>query len=67
MVAAVALDLDGLGVRAEKLWRNFTSIVALDEGAVQNLDEDVKPNDYRLGAIAAACCIMATAGESGSG
>jgi hypothetical protein len=49
LVASVVLDLGGLGVKVEKRWRDFTSIVALDDGAVQNLEEDVKPNDYRLG------------------
>jgi hypothetical protein len=49
VVAAVVLDLDGLGIKVQKLWRDFTSIVALDDGAVQNLEEDAQPNDYRLG------------------
>ena len=49
VVAEIVLDLDGLGIRVENRWRDFTSIVALDGGAVQNLEEDAKPNDNRLG------------------
>jgi len=48
VAAALALDLDRLGIRVQKQWRDFTSIVALDGGAVQNLEEDVKPGDTRL-------------------
>ena len=31
VLAAVTLDLDGLGIKAEKPRRDFTSIVALDD------------------------------------
>jgi hypothetical protein len=47
-VAALALDLAGLGIKAERLWRDFTSIVALDGKPAQNVEADIRPDDYRL-------------------
>jgi len=42
------LDLARLGVKVEKLWREFTSIVALDGAPADNVVDEPKENDYRL-------------------
>ena len=48
--AFVKLDLDlaRLGIKVEKLWRDFTSIVPLDGGPAENVVDEPKENDYRL-------------------
>ncbi len=48
--AFVKLDLDlaRLGIKAEKLWRDFTSIVPLDGGPAENIVDAPKENDGRL-------------------
>jgi len=43
------LDLARLGVKVEKLWRDFTSVIALDGLPAENLADDPKDNDHRLG------------------
>ena len=48
MLVKLSLDLDALGVKVGKLWREFTSIVPLDGKPADNATEDPKPNDHRL-------------------
>jgi len=43
------LDLARLGIKVEKLWREFTGIVPLDGGPAENVVDEPKENDYRLG------------------
>jgi hypothetical protein len=49
----IALDLKSalarLGIKPEKLWRDFTSVVPLDGGPAENIVDEPKENDYRLG------------------
>ena len=42
------LDLARLGIKVEKLWREFTSIVPLDGGPADNITDEPKENDHRL-------------------
>jgi hypothetical protein len=48
----VGLDLNlalaRLGIKGEKLWRDFTSIVPLDGGPAENITDEPKENDHRL-------------------
>ncbi len=48
--AIVKLDLDlaRLGVKVEKLWREFTGIVPLDGLPADNVTDEPKENDHRL-------------------
>lgn len=43
------LDLARLGVKVEKLWREFTCIVPLDGLPADNITDEPKENDHRLG------------------
>ncbi|MBM4037791.1 MAG: hypothetical protein FJ290_04690 [Planctomycetes bacterium] len=47
-IAKLDLDLARLGVKVEKLWREFTGIVPLDGGAADNVTDEPKENDHRL-------------------
>ena len=47
-IVKLDLDLARLGIKVEKLWREFTCIVPVDGGAADNVTEDPKENDYRL-------------------
>lgn len=47
-IVKLELDLGRLGVRVEKLWREFTSIVPLDGLPADNIVDEPKENDYRL-------------------
>jgi len=38
-----------LGIKVDKLWREFTSIAPLDGGPADNVTDEPKENDYRLG------------------
>ncbi|MBM4034683.1 MAG: hypothetical protein FJ291_23310 [Planctomycetes bacterium] len=48
--AIVKLDLDlaRLGIKVEKLWREFTGVVPLDGGPADNITDEPKENDHRL-------------------
>lgn len=47
-IVKLELDLARLGIRVEKLWREFTGIVPLDGLPADNITDEPKENDHRL-------------------